>query len=128
MKKLLVLFLVGIMVLSFTACGIPAKPDNMRQEFYDIVKATLDDIELCLDEKMSPNRLGERVEEYYEELEEIDKSEDTIEENAIRESFYYSSLRDDEELEIYQVEGFKQSIIDDLNSVGLPNYDPKLRS
>lgn len=68
MKKLIAAILISVMVLSYTACGIPEKPDNMRQEFYDIVEATLNDIELCLDE----------------------------------------------EVEIYQVEGFKQSIIDDL--------------
>ena len=64
--------LIALICLMFALCACSDKPDNLNQTVYDVGLQAVETIEMYQNDKMTADEAVERLEEFKDEIEDIE--------------------------------------------------------
>lgn len=125
-KAIIAIIILAILILSFIIIIVckDRKPENMTQKVYNIGIDLLEDVDLCLEQKMSIDRLITKINSAYDNIAEYRQSDaypssgDTLGDFSLEMLCFRmipNEFRTDQpEIELYQVEKFRDELKEKL--------------
>ena len=121
-KIAIIISIIAVAIVLLVVIYANKKPNNMTQEVYDIGIDLLEDVDLCLEKKMSIDRLTSKVSSAYDRIVEYresdtyPKNEDTLGDLSLE--MLCSRMMPNEfrtnqsqiKIELYQVEDFREAL------------------
>lgn len=125
-KTALIISIIAItIVLLVVILNANKKPNDMTQEVYDIGVELLEDVDLCLDKKMSIDRLLTKINSAYHNIYECRQSDSYPDSRDTSGDFSLEMLcfkmipdklrTDQAEIELYQIEEFREELKEELS-------------